>query len=226
MEHIIEKITLYDLLGFGFPGFLMLFILLLEFLKVVPDKAIELMQDYEGMLAVIVIVLNYIVGLLLSEISAQVIIYCSKLHDEMNTIVKRKFDTVDTKDLNAALSNSGSAYKADNEHVFRYIYSVIQVDPEFNRIHSYASAEVMSKNIAMACLIGGMMACALCFLRYVHWFNNGYRCRTQFFVALGLFLCSWLMNKRRIRFFEKRVSYSVNWFILKYHEQQDGQNHD
>lgn len=230
MEKVIEKVTLYDLLGYGFPGFFMLFILLIDFINLIPDTTINLVKDHSGIFVVALIVLSHIVGILLSESGKKM--YSFKgirsvlgLADQnKNAIFKRALESVNQEDLKAALSKSGSSYDLNDERTADYIYSVIQVNPEFSRIHSYASAEVMSRNTATACLIGGFLALVLCVFRYFQLFDNGYRCRFQLLAMIVLFLCSRLMYERSATFSEKKILYACNWFILKYCNQMKQNN--
>ena len=250
MEKVIEKVTLYDLLGYGFPGFFMLFILLIDFINLIPDTTINLVKDHSGIFVVALIVLSHIVGILLSESGKKMHIlkgliqklpilkrlsqkiYALKglssvsgsASQNKNAIYERALEFVNKEDLKAALSKSGSSYDLNDERTADYIYSVIQVNPEFSRIHSYASAEVMSRNTATACLIGGFLALVLCVFRYFQLFDNGYRCRFQLLAMIVLFLCSRLMYERSATFSEKKILYACNWFILKYCNQMKQNN--
>lgn len=248
MEAVVEKVTLYDVLGYGFPGFLMLFILLTDFINVIPDTTINLVKDQSGIFVVAVIVVSHIVGVLLSESSKTVLLLkglivqkipalgtpsqlLSKFkkwlgltpgpasQDKKAIFLEKTLESVNKEDLQTALLNSGSSYDINDERAADYIYSVIQVDPEFSRIHSYASAKVFSRNSAMACLIGGVLNLALCVLRWLKWFDNGYRCRFQLLAAIVLFACSLLMFERSITFGKKKIFYACNWFIFKYNNQ-------
>ena len=233
MEAVIEKVTLYDILGYGFPGFFMLFILLIDFFNVIPDTTKIHVKDYGGILVVVLIVLSHVVGVLLSEIGKRMLILKGQIQripvlkgnrsipdlatrNKKAIYFERALESVNKEDLKSALSKSGSSYDLNDERAADYIYSVIQVNPEFSRIHSYASAEVMSRNSATACLIGGFLALILCVFRYSQWFDNGYPCWFQLLVMIVFFLCSRLMYKRSITFGEKKMLYACNWFIIKY----------
>ena len=236
MEAVVEKVTLYDLLGYAFPGFFMLFILLIDFFNVIPDATINLVKDHSGIFVVALIVLSHIVGVLLSETGKKMNILKRAIQripvlkekssnsesvsrNKKAIYFERALESVNKEDLKFALSKSGSSYDINDEHTADYIYSVIQVNPEFSRIHTYASAEVMSRNIATACLIGGFLALILCVFRSLKWFDNGYRCQFQLLAMIVLFLCSWLMYQRSITFGEKKMLYATNWFIFKFRKE-------
>ena len=90
-----------------------------------------------------------------------------------------------------------------------YIYSVIQTDSKFGRIHTYASAAVMCRNTATACLIGSGLVIGkllnICSVR-----------SDQVILAVCLLGCALLLSIRSRRFEEKKYYYAINWFIFKY----------
>ena len=69
MDYIIEKITLYDILGYGFPGFFFMLIVVVGLYDHIPQSFIQLMKDHDGVVLASAIVLSHITGIILSEIS-------------------------------------------------------------------------------------------------------------------------------------------------------------
>ena len=111
MDTLLEKITLYDFIGYTIPGGVFLGILVAEIRPVFLGK---MLKDYEGYalyLFLVFWVLSYVCGICLSEISRF-------FFDRIQALlVKKKWkqDGIEVGLLRAALKNSGLALGNEEE---------------------------------------------------------------------------------------------------------------
>lgn len=212
MGNLLEKITLYDLLGYTFPGCVLLLLLFLSFPTTVSSFLTE-WEEYLGIIYFIFFLTSYFSGIILSELT------------EMFAWIGRNVTTVKPawekdaslgEQIAKALKSSG--YPESREQICEtiknqglgrymgYMYGSIQVNAEYQRIHDYASAYVMYKNLGAAFIIGTVFLC-----RSLGW---------NFVVlAAGGFLSLLLIN-RSIRFYQKKNQYAVIWFLDKFAKEQ------
>ena len=230
MDSIFEKITLYDILGYGFPGFFFLLLVLIEFYGLVPSATIRLLKNHEGLLVASIVVVSHTLGVILSEASKMLTRFVSKNKQLIagKDIVTRKAiindinkDIYLRKSLKLALKNSGVLYPGITKESLGYIYSVIQTDSNFSRIHVYASASVMCRNVATASLLGSILLIGRVL--------NELRLNQTFLIyksifAVCLFMCFLLMLGRTKRFEYKKYYYAVNLFVHKYNVHTNDKN--
>ena len=172
MQSVREKITLYDILGYLFPGVLFEIIIggihWLEMFRL--QKIWDLIQivkianELKIYITVIVIISGYCLGILISEISF--IIY-KKILKNIRIVKKNKEQNtsgVTEESLEKALIKFGISkieldkVKTTTTHLQKeygkIMYGVIQSDEKYRRIHNYASSELMYRNLSCVLLIG------------------------------------------------------------------------
>lgn len=211
MESILEKLTLYDLLGYTIPGSMIIIsIKLITFLngqsagQAVPYGYIEA----GGMGLLIGIVLSYVLGIAISEVSGwlfQLIAKLEKTYDGTEGRMK-----VTYKEVTAALKKAGLLSGSENinnrkdlENYLERMYADISIDQTYKRIHNYASALVLYRNLFLAFLISAIMMLGLCVMDSVP-------------ICIFLIILSIIFLKRSIRFRNKKNKYTVWWFVHKY----------
>lgn len=228
MESILEKITLYDILGYFFPGSIFLIIILFGGMQ---EETFGLMERWSNHMAVLYLAFvfaGYLAGVLLSELNEFIQFVCKRLISVIreSRLAKKKFmarilengsQTTEMifffqNQLAKALVMSGCCEdektikkKFQNKEGIcykKYIYGIIQGSQDYKRLHSYASACVMYKNIAM-----GILADSL--ILYFRFHINEWFC-------VGGILVSVLLSIRGRRFMEKKNQYALIWFMEKY----------
>lgn len=216
MESILEKITLYDILGYFFPGG---FFLLLILFGGMQSEVLELMEswnDYKAFLYLAFIFVSFLIGILFSELSEQVRLVWNKLVERRNENGNRfgeiSMDEFFQNQLAETLIHSGVRESTDaikenlqnGRHTYykSHIYGVIQGRQDCKRIHCYASAYVMYKNMAVAILASSLVL----FFKF--------HMNSRLFVG-GIFVCAMLVL-RSVRFMKKKNRYALIWFLEKY----------
>lgn len=209
MDSIFEKVTLYDILGYMLPGSLIM--LTIVCVMVINqgtsiNQLGDLMSLYDKLSGIFwygFLLLSYLCGILLSEISRMLKPAITFVWSKVKEATKRKKQNASEKPaedrnemdrknypvsaeaITAALKNAkviadGNGEEDIEKHI-SYMYGVIQSDKNYKRIHNYASAEVMYKNMAFAV-----------------------------FISAGIF---WHRHKR---FCKKKQDYAISWFVEKY----------
>lgn len=193
---LLEKITLYDLLGYALPGCILLYVL-----GVFGDAG----SEAGAFFALVFVVTGYVTGILISEASAWLIggkTFSEKLKRDAEKKIKIAPEAV-KRALKKANVLPGSKPAADMELVWTYLavmYADIQTDSNYNRIHNYASAVPLYKNMAVVS--------ALCAVIYA-WRHQWIFCAASA-AAVVLFVHRWR------RFEIKKILYTVNWYVNKY----------
>lgn len=167
------------------------------------------------------IVMSYITGMILSEIARWFSFFVQKYLVKVMCINKVvKSDSVEAKDkegkcrsileekiVKKALKNSGMTESEPSqiktEH-YKIMYSAIQADPKYSRIHNYASAEILYKNLVFALLLS-MIG---------HFYLD---VQKEISFCYGIYLISIvILGSRWKRFSEKKRDYTILWFTEKY----------
>lgn len=193
---LLEKITLYDLLGYTLPGCILLYVW-----GVFGDAGSEAGTLFWLVFAV----MGYVTGILISEASSWLIggkIFSEKLKRDAEKKIK-----IDPEAVKRALKKANvlpdPKPAADMELVWAYLavmYADIQTDSNYNRIHNYASAVPLYKNMAVVSAL-----CAVIYAWRQQWIFGAASA-----VAIVLFIHRWR------RFEIKKILYTVNWYVNKY----------
>lgn len=210
MSSVIEKITLYDLLGYAIPG--TVFIGLIGWACVMrwDIDFLEKYKDYTGYVIAVWLVLGYVFGIVISEIMSsffELFIKDSGWFQKRSAIVGNDYKAIAKALVKAGLIQNKKEIQSMNDAMkyMTYMYSIIQSDPKYNRVHNYASLELLCKNMAFVFGVGSIAALwcikECCIL----------------IVLLALFLISSFMFARRWRkVYWKKRSYTISWFVDKY----------
>lgn len=193
---LLEKITLYDLLGYTLPGCILLYVL----------GVFETPGSEAGFFSVLVfIVIGYVTGILISEASAWLTggkIISEKLRRTAEKKIKPDPETV-KRALMKANVLPDPAPAADMDLVWNYfavMYADIQIDGSYSRIHNYASAVPLYKNMAVVS--------AVCIVAYA--------LRQQWIFCAVSAAAAVLFVHRWRRFEIKKILYTVSWYAQKY----------
>lgn len=203
MKDILEKLTLYDLCGYAFPGSIVVIALIVAYGR------LEVLEQYKDLLSygvLAALLLSYLCGLILSEISAHI---TERIRDVLWKNEYKEWN-IEHASIAAAIAKSkkdGNSVALNNtkswNHYVNYMYSVIQIAPETKRIHNYASMEIMCRNLSCACVIS-----ALLLRSCLGW--------CMMFVLLA---AASLLFVRSDRFGRKKHRYTIYWFLQKIAQQ-------
>lgn len=209
---LLEKITLYDILGYTFPGGITLYIL----------NKYNFEQKFSTFGIIIFIVMSFLVGVLISEIASW---FFTKLFSQRKKFQNKiwKKTGLDCSVIAKALKNSGSIEDENSindasevsEH-FINMYSDIQTDKEYSRIHNYASAGLLCKNMAIVSFICAIQflfdKCSVCSDICSTFIDKELMKIIVSIAALIIFSLRW------IKFERKKISYTINWYVQKHNE--------
>lgn len=208
MDSLLEKITLYDILGYMVPGFSFLMLALLPLdLKELEDYA-EMIDRMDSLLVLAAVVTAYVSGMALSEIG-RLFEIASRWLLSRGGIYYIPEEPV-KENIILALKKRGlvKGQEASSDRnvwlrYYRWMYGDIQIDGAYRRIHNYASAATMYKNIVCACVIS-------IFVRHLFW-ENPKGLYDWLCVGIGI-----LFGIRQLRFEKKIRHYTEVFFTDKY----------
>lgn len=208
MDGVLEKITLYDILGYLFPGCVLLMMILTAYkdwtLKLVAETG-----DNTGILYFAFFLVSYLMGMAISEGAARIVSLCGKIagkcgcgwlqrknswEEPMITALKKSGISNDENEIRRNLKNNSGDY-------MNYMYGIVQSSAEYKRIHNYKSACVMYKNMILALIAGDIM---------MYWHRAA-----DIRIYVGCIVICVLLVPRYIRFSAKTNEYTVIWFIDK-----------
>lgn len=227
MESLLEKITLYDILGYFIPGALFWSLLICGMFPEFKKITSEIGGDNITYFGFIFVIFSYVFGIAISSVSRRI---CWVIQNFGN---KNHLDniniTVNPSVLEAALIRSGiseseiekenNKLKDRNEKTSSLVkafsarvFADIQTDTNYKRIHNYSSSESMYKNLAFAFFGGAILPYIL-----KHFADLEVSSQMNLFciieIIIGvIFLFRWH------RFYRKKIEYTWYWFIKKYSE--------
>lgn len=197
MKDLLERLTLYDLFGYAFPGSIVILTAVFCY------GNIDLWEKHKDLLPYITLaagILSYFIGMLLSEVAARIHMIFKEW------ILKKEFEEWNCE--KTSIASAIEKHKGDGafliindekgwEKCMKYMYSAVQISQETKRIHNYASTEVMCRNLCYACLFSGIMLAA-CF---------------GWHIMLIAVIWALLMGGRAFRFGRKKREYTIYWFL-------------
>lgn len=201
MDSILERITLYDILGYFVPGSLVMLAVCGMFLSSSDQRGAALYQNYEKLFVYGFILTSYICGILLSETGRKI----------LDRWAGDTEFSVPDESIKRALEKSGAVTFRNEEKInttdyFRQMYNDIQSDSAYKRLHNYASAEVLYKNLSLAMLISAGILC--CYFPKCFWGKG-------VVLAAGIAGMKIAWGRAR-RFSRKKRDYTVCCYVGKY----------
>lgn len=214
MDGVLEKITLYDILGYLVPGSLLMMLILGGIGQEKMLSYLKQWGDYKGALYFTFLLISYLVGIALSEAMAWVW-NCKRfmaLIQKVRKCLKKEnkiLDGISNEQIANALEKSGISENNDlikshvennfMEHYFSYVYGFVQKSDDYKRVHNYASAYVLYKNVTGALLLGGIVVL----------FNKRW-------IGILCIVMSVVFLIRGVKFQDKKNGYAVIWFVEKF----------
>ncbi len=215
---VLQKITIYDLLGYTVPGTIMVGVLEVCFFSSwLFDEEYE---NYLGYICGVTILLGYVLGMVIAEITS--LIYekvwkkvLAKINrpcqeGELNNLGKE----VVTKALIQAgiIENGTELSPSDIEKYYSYMYADIQSDPKYARVHNYASSELVCKNTAFVLLISSILCI---FRKNVLDSKNENAIAIAVIVVVGI-LGGFILFLRYLKQKNRKNTYTLDWFVQKH----------
>lgn len=203
MSSVFEKVTLYDLLGYMVPGAVFVLLGITERLFLLSPNEQKMLSDFEGYFMTAFVIISYVLGVVLSEIAR----WGSCI---MEKIYRKNYTFINTEVVKSALEKSHLVDRQelqgvlDSKKYFKIMYGVIQQEKDYGRIHGYTSAEILYKNLTMAFLLNFMLRIG---------FPEGYSIPGGTIICLAIAVIFFI---RWMRFRDKKVNYTVLWFVKKY----------
>lgn len=220
---ILQKVTLYDLLGYAVPGTCLLTIILGVYIYGADNVVLQ--KDYAGYICGLIILFGYIIGIVISEVTD--VILEKFIKQTKWFMADRKELEVKPEVLVAALEKIGFnqvALDGGNEETSgeeepekkiikglmnKYhtsIYANIQTDPEYSRIHNYASAALICKNMAFVSFAATIEISSL---TIGNWPLSVLTVGTGM-IFIWAFMLRWKKN------YWRKYRYANEWFVQKY----------
>lgn len=202
---VLQKLTLYDLLGYALPGAALLIIYGQDDLDALFEEGVK------G--GVLLLLFGFLTGVVLSEIMQWVERGLRKIREDKRWSKLCEDYSLTAERMEQALKNARMIQTSDTnanhislEECKNYrtaAYADIQTDPKYSRIHNYASAALMYKNMVPVAV-----------LTVVHGIWKGI-C-PEIWIGLIASLCFFV---RWMRFQKKKVGYALCWFADKYRDE-------
>lgn len=216
MSSIIEKITLYDFFSYLIPGTVFLSLLCLRVVQEADGSVPTEVTEHQTVLIILFLLWSFLCGMILSELARLISDMVDRFWLKNRYILKiKETANIDISVLKVALRQSGFEGKAtvDEDEVkflktyLPAIYSSVQADDNYKRIHNYSSSEAMCKNLTISVLLGGLAEILYLFPRV----QQGYA-----FCIIAMWISSvMLLAHRYYRFRIKKYAYALIWFIEK-----------
>lgn len=218
MGELVEKITLYDLLGYTLPGGVVVVSVLKTHWTQV-EKFLAANKDYGFYIFVVLFAASFLTGVMISEVAAWVVNAIKCIMKKIMGVFEGSAIqySVSRDDVMRAIRNAGIDVGEDVQSAdlaglldsyYGYMYDDLQRDRAYSRVHNYASAETMYKNMGLSSLL-----CILVLRNETGIFRM---------VLAGGIASSLIFMVRWGSFSKKKKRHVVHWFVNKYKGNGDG----
>lgn len=225
MSGFIEKITLYDLLGYTVPGSIFLGMIGFTYamIKGNMQSIYCTYKDSLGYFFTVLLILGYVTGMLISEIT-EILLGISR--DSISFELKQdlKDKKLNERQVEQALKTAGYMKQGDQirslDDVIQYfssMYGDIQSDAKYSRLHNYASSKLIYKNLAFVSFCGSIMAFVLYLAKHSGELFFPDRDMLYVTVAVAVSVAAGCLFRRRWKRINLKIQfYTAVWFIEKY----------
>lgn len=206
MDNFLEKLTLYDLVGYTIPGTLCVLIFggYIWGEKISDILKSNIFSEYKIYIILGLLIMGYLAGIIVTEIGDWAVGVLKKLDDVEAGI---GYEKIGYDLIKAALVESGAisvgasiCMEEDVDIYMGYMYGELQTDSKYSRLHNYASMELLCQNmlIATAALIAW-------------WVKAGF----TYGIVGGLFV-EYLFYRRWKLCYQRKKFYVAAWFVQKH----------
>ena len=197
---LLQKMTLYDLLGYALPGTSLIFFLQYDSWILSNEE-----MSFDIFVFLVLLTTGYLVGIMISELMRILLGVFFDEEKEWENICSQNVITVTqiVEALKRAKIINDSEKISDIKETGKYskqMYSIVQADAQYNRIHNYASAELLYKNMILVATVSSLVS-----ITRGEWIT--------FFICVMGMIC---FGIRWRRFYDKKLGYMLCWFIQKY----------
>lgn len=211
MESVLEKATYYDFYGYLIPGSV---VVMTWVFATAYKNGVQNLLLYKGLffyLFIAVCLISFVFGILLSEIARM--LYDLLSNKDRKHLSKDSLG-IDYGKIEEALVNAGTLERHKRHVIFsevdvskymKFMYSDIQSDAVYKRIHNYASSVVLYKNLSCASVASGMILA----------YSGGKVCYGLIELCISLIVFMILFHRAE-RFSKKKDVYTVCWYVQKY----------
>lgn len=225
MSGLIEKITLYDLLGYALPGSILLGAAAFICMKINGNiqSMYSMYKEALGYFFMVLLVLGYVTGMLIAEITDWMIqFFKESLFLDTEQYFREK--NLNYVQIEQTLKKAGYLKNGDRilgaDEVIKYLpsmYGNIQSDAKYNRLHNYASSKLIDKNMAFVSYSVSMLIFVMTvWKRYGSMFMPDLDLLLALMATAGLIITGNLFRRRWKRMYLKTYFYAVVWFTEKY----------
>ncbi len=212
MEGMFQKITYYDLYGYTFPGAILL---LAMFSRRIYECGIDQVNLYKDLFIYIFmgyLLFSFIMGIIVSEIGhfVEILIFHKIRVGYLNQLAI-PYALVEEA-LKAGVESASEITVSSGRELqafLPYMYSVIQSDAKYSRIHNYASSGGMCRNLAVVSFLSGMIV------------RRDWTAGSWWPIAVGT-VCAFIFWYRTYRFAKKKALYTIYWFVNRYIDGKTG----
>lgn len=229
MDSLFEKITLYDVLGYLFPGALFEMIIILAYIveQYGMGKMKEVSEICEsagkisGYIPVMLIISGYCLGIIISEFSVMI---DSIIKDFLKTEKPEKHNCGITEEtlkkalIKAKVCNEQEIneilkqQKSDLQSIYGgAMYGMIQNDENYKRIHNYGSSQLMYRNVSCTLFLGGIYM--LWRIISLHLYGI-----EEFILGMIYLSMTVVVYNRYRKTGQRKAEYVRVWFVEKYGE--------
>lgn len=205
---LLQKFTLYDLLGYTVPGCILIWVCGesgIKWFSWVKDTG-----EAGTWTIFMLLCLGYILGIVMAEFMEWILRKTGGLKISLEAF--EKYNVNDNR-IRQALQNAGMIDEKEQGSGFalfiKYkgeMYSRIQAQDKYQRIHNYASSELLCKNMI--------------FVSFIFLLNSVFKVDISgIILGIIIFLC---FLTRRKNFQEKKMGYCLGWFLNEYNKADNG----
>lgn len=237
MQSLLEKITLYDILGYLFPGTVFETILAFTYIAeryylgkknelICMGKMLDHVQSY---IPALIIISGYLLGIIISELSDVLDKILTTAIKKISKVKFLKFLSLKENEygiteeiLKRALINSGICTENEinstlqiNENKTlqdlygRTMYGMLQNDEKYKRIHNYGSGQLMNRNLSYTLIFAGVyIVCRIIVLKI--------SVVRIFLFGLFYLVMIYAVYKRYRKMSNRKSEYVRIWFVEKY----------
>lgn len=211
---VLQKITIYDLLGYTVPGSILIGIMEICFYEPGVKTILNTYGKQLGYICAVTILLGYVMGMVLAELGK--IVFCpincivdqQRNKDGHNEAVRIGIDEIKKALIKSGLDEKQFQVNLNEKELVKkysgYMFADLQTDSKYSRIHNYASSELVCGNMTLTLLVAGI-------LLYIHktcWIDveKG----VMYIAAIILLAARYELQRTR------KEDYVVDWFVQKY----------
>ena len=210
---VLQKITIYDLLGYTVPGTILVGVIEMCFFYSQLFGGEH--KNYMGYICGVTILLGYVVGMVIAELTNVFLEHkcVKKRFENKEELTNIGYTTILKALEKAGIMDQTSGLLSGNQEeqikkYYRYMYADIQSDSKYSRIHNYASSELVCKNSSFVFLISTLLI-------LVSQYGNLKIAESVAILIVGITGAA-LLFRRYLKQRDQKNAYTLDWFVQKH----------